>query len=244
MSKKDGNKSKKRLTLSLGLVASLGVLSIVYAIVSSQLNIKFENSELVNHQGSVQFSDKDGDAFAFSIGSDQTTSGVNSGPFYSTGYTLKDDKTSPSYVFANAGDVSIGKTNNENDTAKIEKTQLFDRGAYVVYKLKIKNTSDSLPMMLSEINAGSMTTDPDSIKEYVKVKIYDADPNNSSLAAKEVKTITAEEAKSITSSTSNYLEPLGTTDWYVKVSCDPGSDFVDGKFSFEIKPVWIPCQKS
>ena len=81
MSKKDENKSRKRLTLSLGLIISLGVLSVVYAIVSSQLNIKSDRSELVNNrQGLVQFSSDANDAFAFSIGNELTMSGVNSGP--------------------------------------------------------------------------------------------------------------------------------------------------------------------
>lgn len=246
MSKKDENKSRKRLTLSLGLIISLGVLSVVYAIVSSQLNIKSDKSELVNNrQGLVQFSSDANDAFAFSIGNELTMSGVDSGPFYFEDYTLKDDKTSPSYVFANAGTVSIEKTTNDNDTAKIEGTQLFDRGTYVVYKLKVKNTSDSLPMRLSEINADGITSNPESIKDYVKVKIYDADPNNSSSAGKEIKTISRDDAKNLSSNTSNYLLPNGTTDWYVKVSCDSGaSSFTNGTFSFQIRPVWVPYQTS
>ena len=245
MSKKDENKSRKRLTLSLGLIISLGVLSVVYAIVSSQLNIKSDRSELVNNrQGLVQFSSDANDAFAFSIGNELTMSGVDSGPFYSTDHTLKDDKTSPSYVFANAGTVSIEKNINDNDTAKIEGTQLFDRGTYVVYKLKVKNTSDSLPMRLSEINNDGITSNPEGIKDYVKVKIYDADPNVSGSAGSEIQTISREAAGSLSSNKSNYLLPNGTTDWYVKVSCDPAaSSFTNGTFSFQIRPVWVPYQK-
>lgn len=243
MSKKDGSKSRKRLTLSLALVVSLGILSIVYAIVSSQLNIKFENSKLVERKGGlVQFSNRSDDAFAFSAGSDQTVLGVFSGPFYSTSYNLSDSK-SASYVFANAGTVSIGKTTNENDTATINGTKLFEKGAYVVYKLKVINTSEDFPMRLSSIDS-SITATPESIKDSVKVKIFDADPNSTTSSANEVTTITEGSAKDLTASTSNYLKPTETTDWYVKIYFDKTADFEEGDFSFDVQPYWIACPKS
>lgn len=99
-------------------------------------------------------------------------------------------------------------------------------------------------MRLSEINNDGITSNPAGIQDYVKVKIYDADPNVSGSAGSEIQTISREAAGSLSSNKSNYLLPNGTTDWYVKVSCDPAaSSFTNGTFSFQIRPVWVPYQK-
>lgn len=256
--KKDENKSRKRLTLSLGLVISLGILSIVYAVVSSQLNIKSDNSKLSNkYQGAVQF--VSGDSLAYSAGSSVSVTGVNSGPFYSSldndtaGQNNRCDLTktdSPSYVFARAGKVDITTGNNTYDTATISGTELFDRGAYVVYKLRIKNTSD-LPMRLNDYDAtklsdsiSSETTGlKDVVKEVVEVKIYTSDPSTGGAA--ELSAISAEDAKAVTGDQANCLQPSGTTDWYVKVSCKEDTDkFAEGTFSFNVSPSWMGFQKS
>lgn len=256
--KKDENKSRKRLTLSLGLVISLGILSIVYAVVSSQLNIKSEDSKLVSkYQGAVQF--VGGDSLAYSAGSSVSASGVDAGPFYSnsdnagtTGSNRCDlTKTdSPSYVFAKAGKVDVTKVKNTNDTATISGTELFDRGAYVVYKLRIKNISD-LPMRLSDYDAtklsdsiSSETTGlKDVVKEVVEVKIYTSDPSTG--GATELSAISADAAKNVTGNQANCLQPNGTTDWYVKVSCKEDTDkFAEGTFSFNVSPSWMGFQKS
>ena len=254
MSKKDENKSRKRLTLSLGLVISLGILSIVYAIVSSQLNIKSEDSKLVSkYQEAVQF--VGGDSLAYSAGSSVSASGVDSGPFYSnsdnagTTGSKRCDLTStgsPSYVFAKAGKVDVTTVKNTNDTATISGTELFDRGAYVVYKLRIKNTSD-LPMRLSDYNAtelsDSISSETTGLKEVVEVKIYTSDP--SAGGATELSEISAENAKNVTDNQANCLQPNGTTDWYVKVSCKEGTDkFAEGTFRFNVSPSWMGFQKS
>lgn len=257
--KKDENKSRKRLTLSLGLIISLGVLSVVYAIVSSQLNIKSEDSKLVSkYQGAVQFVGDN--SLAYSAGSSGSASGVNSGPFYSisdnagtTGKSNRCDLTSinsPSYVFAKAGKVDVTTVKNTNDTATISGTELFDRGAYVVYKLRIKNTSD-LPMRLSDYHATELSNSissettglKDVVKEVVEVKIYTSDP--SAGGATELSEISAENAKNVTDNQANCLQPSGTTDWYVKVSCKEDTDkFAEGTFSFNVSPSWMGFQKS
>ena len=259
MSKKDENKSRKRLTLSLGLVASLGILSIVYAVVSSQLNIKSSESKLSNkYQGAVQFVGDN--SLAYSAGSSVSVTGVNSGPFYSnsdnadtTGKSNRCDLAnvdSPSYVFAKAGTVAISTVNSTNDTATISGTELFDHGAYVVYKLRIKNTSD-LPMRLSDYDSAKLSDSissettglKDVIKEVVEVKIYTSDPSTGGGA--ELSAISAEDAKSVTGNQPNCLQQNGTTDWYVKVSCKEGSDkFAEGTFSFNVSPSWMGYQKS
>ena len=242
MSKKDESKSRKRLTLSLGLVASLGILSIVYAVVSSQLSIKSQDSNLVSKQGMVQFSAGENDAFAFSAGTDTQLSGtgLEKGPFYSdksgvSGNTYDlTSETSPSYLFAKAGNVAISTNKNTNDTATISGTKLFDSGAYVVYKLKVKNMSSELPMRLSEI---SYTKDPDDIK----VEVYDGDPSSSS--SEPLKVLSLVDASSSTTNSSNYLNKNGDTDWYVKVSYSNSASFADQQFSFTVTPTWMPVQK-
>lgn len=257
--KKDENKSRKRLTLSLGLVISLGILSIVYAVVSSQLNIKSSESKLSNKfQGAVQFVSDN--SLAYSAGSSVSVTGVNSGPFYSNldnaGTSGKSDRCdltsidSPSYVFAKAGKVDITTVNNTNDTATISGTELFDRGAYVVYKLRVKNTSD-LPMRLNDYDASKLSDSissettglKDVVKEVVEVKIYTSDPSTGGAA--ELSAISADDAKAVTGNQANCLQPSGTTDWYVKVSCKEDTDkFADGTFSFNVSPSWMGYQKS
>ena len=252
MSKKDENKSRKRLTLSLGLVASLGILSIAYAIVSSQLNIKSGESKLVGkYQGAVQFV---GDGSCdYSIGTtDSSNSVYKKGPFYSTDSGKTTDvcnlksESSPSYVFAKAGEVAITTGDNTNDTATINGTELFAKGSYVTYKLQIKNTSN-LPMRLSAYDANalknSIKSSTTGVKDIVDVKIYSQDPGNSENGT-EIRTLdAAAEVISSTPNSSNFLHPDATTDWYVRVYCkEDAENFVAGAFSFEVKPAWSPIQ--
>lgn len=253
MSKKDENKSRKRLTLSLGLIISLGVLSVAYAIVSSQLNIKSEDSKLVGkYQGAVQFvPDK---SFDYSVGTTDSSSSVyKKGPFYSESSGKTTDvcnlksESSPSYVFAKAGKVAITTGNNTNDTATISETELFAKGSYVTYKLQVKNTSN-LPMRLSDYDADALKNSIESattgVKDIVDIKIYTEDPGDSEEGT-EIRTLdAATEVTSSTPNSSNFLKPNGgTTDWYVRVYCkkDAGN-FVAGTFSFEVNPSWSPIQ--
>ena len=252
MSKKDENKSRKRLTLSLGLVASLGILSIAYAIVSSQLNIKSEDSKLVGkYQGAVQF--VGAGSCDYSIGTTDTSDSVyKKGPFYSTdsGKTTNvcnlKSESSPSYVFAKAGEIAITTGDNTNDTATINGTELFAKGSYVTYKLQIKNTSN-VPMRLSAYDADALKNSIKSattgVKDIVDVKIYSQDPGNSENGT-EIKTLDAfTEVTSSTPSSSNFLHPNATTDWYVRVYCKKDAEnFVAGAFSFDVKPAWSPIQ--
>lgn len=254
MSKKDENKSRKRLTLSLGLVASLGILSIAYAIVSSQLNIKSEDSKLVGkYQGAVQFV-VDGSC-DYSIGTTDTSDSVyKKGPFYSRKSGVGTDvcdlksESSPSYVFAKAGEIAIttGDNGNPNDTATINGTELFAKGSYVTYKLQIKNTSN-VPMRLSAYDANtlknSITSATTGVKDIVDVKIYSQDPGNSENGT-EIRTLDATaEVTSSTPNSSNFLHPDAITDWYVRVYCkEDAENFVAGAFSFEVKPAWSPIQ--
>ena len=255
MPKKDEKKSRKRLTLSLGLVIFLGILSIVYAITSSQLNISSTNSQVVRkYDSAVQFV-KDG-SFAYSVGTtdDSLSSEVsNMGHFYSreSGVTSSNvcdltDENSSSYIFAKAGTVAISKSNNENDTATIDGTELFDKGSFVVYKLQIKNTSD-LPMRLAEYNANSLinsiSSDTEGLKEIVDVRIYTNDPSSGGTGT-ELEDIDANNAKNVTTNTSNCLQPNGTTDWFVRVYCKKEIlNFVTGIFKFNVKPIWMPIQR-
>ena len=253
MSKKDENKSRKRLTLSLGLVASLGILSIAYAVVSSQLNIKSEDSKLVGkYQGAVQFV-SDG-SFDYSVGTtDSSDSVYEKGPFYSAksrvGINECDltSESSPSYVFAKAGEVAITTGDNTNDTATISGTELFAKGSYVTYKLQVKNTSN-LPMRLSAYDANalknSITSVTNGVADIVDVKIYAQNPGNSENGT-EIKTLdAATEVTSSTPNSANFLQPNGgTTDWYVRVYCKKDAEnFVTGTFSFDVKPAWSPIQ--
>lgn len=256
MSKKDESKSRKRLTLSLGLIISLGILSVVYAIVSSQLNIKSGSSELVDkYKDAVQF--VPGGSFDYSLGNTDSSNATNiyhRGPFYSAkskvGINECDltSKSSPSYIFAKAGEVKIDKKTNTNDTAIIDGTQLFDKGSYVTYKLQVKNTSD-LPMRLSDYDAtalkNSIKSTTPGVADIVDVKIYTENPGDSENGT-EIKPLDA--AATVTDSTPNapnFLQPNGgTTDWYVRVYCKKDAQtFVEGTFSFEVSPTWSPIAK-
>lgn len=252
MSKKDENKSRKRLTLSLGLVASLGILSIAYAIVSSQLNIKSEDSKLVGkYQGAVQF--VGAGSCDYSIGTTDTSDSVyKKGPFYSTGSGKTTDvcnlksESSPSYVFAKAGEIAITTGDNPNDTATINGTELFAKGSYVTYKLQIKNISN-VPMRLSDYDANALKNSIKSatagVKDIVDVKIYSQDPGNFENGTEIRPLDAAAEVTSRTPSSSNFLHPNATTDWYVRVYCKKDAEnFVAGAFSFDVKPAWSPIQ--
>ena len=253
MSKKDENKSRKRLTLSLGLIVSLGVLSVVYAIVSSQLNIKSEDSKLVSkYQGAVQFV-SDG-SFDYSVGNTDSSNASNiyhRGPFYSASSKVGinecdlTSESSPSYVFAKAGKVNISKKSNTNDTATISGTELFDKGSYVTYKLQVKNISN-LPMRLSDYNSdtlkNSIKSTTEGVADIVDIKIYTENPGDSENGT-EIKTLdAAATVKDSTPNSANFLQPNGgTADWYVRVYCKKDAQtFAAGTFSFEVNPSWSP----
>lgn len=256
MSNKDENKSRKRLTLSVILVVSLGILSIAYAVLTSRLNINSSDSKLTSkYQGVVQFDAEK--SFDYSVGTtdDNLSSSLsNLGPFYSqkSGKSTTYDLTSgssPSYVFAKAGTVDISRGTSENDTATIDGTELFDKGSYVVYKLQVKNISN-LPMRFSGYNNNSLinniSSDTESLKDIIKdiveVKIYTGDPT--SAGAEELKELSAESAKSVTDNQPNCLQPNGTADWFVRVYCKKeATSFATGTFKFNVQPTWMPVQK-
>ena len=252
-------KEKKRLVIAAGLLLAVGILSIVYATLTSTLNIQGDNSV---EAGSVEF--VQANSFAYCIGTDYVPEGSTyKNAFMYNNYELRhtpqSTNTSPSYALANAGTVTITRNTNApdsrpNDTAVISGTELFDYGSYVIYKLNIRNTG-KVPVKLSKYSPealnqsikaldGSEST-TEFIRNNVGVTVYADYPTNDNnmLAPYNGSGGTIEDRP-------NYLTAGGQTNWYVKVfhktpqtvqnaaSSGARPELKNSMFSFYVKPVW------
>lgn len=250
-------KEKKRFLVATGLLLGIGVLSIVYASLTSTLHIQGDNSSV--SVGGVEF--VQANSYPYCVGTDYVPEGSpHTGAYMYNNYELHRDPSStvvsPSYALANAGTVTIGRNTSSpdsrpNDTAVISGTELFDYGSYVIYQLNVKNTS-TVPVKLSSYSPealnesitaldGSEST-TEFIRNNVGVTIYGDYPtsDNNMLAP-------YNGGGSTTEDRANYLTAGGQTNWYVKVfhkSPHSGSssgvqpELRNSMFSFSVSPIW------
>jgi hypothetical protein len=233
-------KESKRLAWALGLVAGLGILSIVYAALSSTLYIKGRGTVDV---GQVQF--VEGTCKAVAIGTNDLS--VNN----AAGASLNGDASGaylsgqgviaflPTEQGANAfgkgaSDITITRnttlrSNHDNDQLTINGTELYDYGTFVVYEVELENTSHN-DMYLSKaplIQAKFQKTgDPAGnpvVDNQVKVTVYATKDEalkqaGTTLAPYDLRNTT------LPTRNANYLEKAETTTsganktkWYIKV---------------------------
>ena len=218
-------KGSKKTALALGLVAGVGVLSIAYAALSSTLNINNTGSQV--KAGSVEIQSSS----PVSIGSDADTSAK----------TEITDWNKSTALGATGKEATISSTEKNNDSIRFEGTELYDFGAYVIYKMHLKNTSPNA-LCLKTLPTVTITDNEDEeFKNRLNIKFYTDAGCTTALAQCASDSHTGEEANS-----ANYLKPEGETDWYLKVSHakqveDEGVSTMilrSGSFGFEVKPVW------
>lgn len=181
------NNESKKLTWAVGLVAGLGVLSIAYAALSSNLNIKGTN-ESVN-VGYVRFADTAGEDMpvegsqpkklkceSYGIGStnDEYTAKLNDGDAEKTisgGIFSRDDSSTGlilstyfgknwAQALAKPGNLTLSAAPKEKDTITIDGAELNDYGSFIIYKLDVINNSnnDMRLKKLPEITIDSIDT--------------------------------------------------------------------------------------
>lgn len=246
------NKERKKLSLALGLVAGLGVLSIAYAALSSTLYIK-GNGKV--ETGQVMFTD----CKAASIGTNDVTVNSGAGAYlegdssaysggYSAGYTTYAPTDAGALAFGKAtnADGTISRSNyqsnHDGDTLEIKGTELYDYGSYVVYDVTLKNTAKN-PMYLSKVPKISATfgdeKSGENAAESVAVTVHtsktEAEQYNGSgdmLTAYKFTGANQEIAN-------NYLEPQGETHWFIKIrrlsQAESGAEALkSGNFSFTV----------
>lgn len=221
-------KGNRKTALALGLVAGVGVLSIAYAALSSTLNINNTGSQV--KAGSVEFKSSN----PVAIGSDSVDSKVET--------TEWNKSTALGATGPNAAQIESKEKNN--DTITFEGTELYDFGAYVIYKMHLKNTAPNALCLktLPEITLKNENDNQDeSIIGQINVKLYTDVNCTTPLTVCAADSHTGSEDNS-----ANYLKPDGETDWYLKVAhnkqvTDEGVSTIvlqSGKFGFSVSPVW------
>ena len=221
-------KGNRKTALALGLVAGVGVLSIAYAALSSTLNINNTGSQV--KAGSVEFESSS----PVSIGSDSVGSAKVD--------TAEWNKSTA--LGATGSQAQISTKEKNNDSIDFSGTELYDFGAYVIYKMHLKNTAPNALCLktLPDIELRNENGNEDeSIIGQINVKIYTDAACATPLTVCAVDSHTGSEDNS-----ANYLKPDGETDWYLKVAhnkqvTDPGVSAIvlqSGKFGFSVSPVW------
>lgn len=260
------NNESKKLTWAVGLVAGFGVLSIAYAAISSNLNIKGTN-ESVN-VGYVRFADTKGEKItpeseetlkceSYGIGSTNEeyigTGGTISGGIFerddkSTGLILSANFTSNwAKALAKPGDLALSAAPKEKDTITIDGAELNDYGSFIIYKLDVINNSNNdmrlkkLPeITIDNIDTGSGKAAAGNIE---RVIYTDCDTKNFVTPCKTALAVSS--ASSVQAAGSaNYLKANGGhTTWYLRVgfkNYDKTNNNVNGstKFTFSVTPNW------
>lgn len=220
-------KGNRKTALALGLVAGVGVLSIAYAALSSTLNINNTSSQV--KAGSVEFQSSN----PVAIGSDSVESAKVE--------TTEWDKSTA--LGATGPKAEIGPKEKNKDTITFKGTELYDFGAYVIYKMHLKNTAPNALCLksLPEITLNEEMGDDENAVWQINVKLYTDANCTTPLTVCAVGSHTGSEDNS-----ANYLKPDGETDWYLKVAhnkqvTDEGVSTIvlqSGKFGFSVSPVW------
>lgn len=240
------NKESKKLTWAVGLVAGLGVLSIAYAAISSNLNIKGTN-ESVN-VGYVRFADTAGEKLtpesqetlkceSYGIGSTNEeyiakandgdakktiSGGIFSRDDGSTGLILSDYFSKNwAKALAKPGDLALSAVPKEKDTITIDSAELNDYGSFIIYKLDVINNSNNDMRLKTLPKIAIDTIDTASGKaaaDNIERVIYtDCDTNNFVEPCKTALAVSSASAVQATGS-ANYLKANGGhTTWYLRV---------------------------
>ena len=231
-------KKHGKVTMALVMIGGLAALSIAYAAISTQLNIRTNgNSEKVE-ASSVMFDETEGACKGYGVSKPENSSGVISA---SNKYEDTQGKETDNDL-AKCGSVVVGSSNKRNDTVTINGTILRDYGAFAVYKLTIVNRGSTPVQLTKNPNSNDVikfTSDTNSeIQKNVTIGVYES-PECTSWVYQGVQ-----------------IAGGASTTWYVKVAhraygteysgnnptdISYGNDTQDntsGPFGFTITPVW------
>lgn len=231
-------KKHGKVTMALVMIGGLAALSIAYAAISTQLNIRTNgNSEKVE-ASSVMFDETEGACKGYGVSKPENSSGVISA---SNKYEDTQGKETDNDL-AKCGSVVVGSSNKRNDTVTINGTILRDYGAFAVYKLTIVNRGSTPVQLTKNLNSNDVikfTSDTNSeIQKNVTIGVYDS-PECTSWVYQGVQ-----------------IAGGASTTWYVKVAHraygteysgnnptdisygNDTQDITSGPFGFTITPVW------
>lgn len=231
-------KKHGKVTMALVMIGGLAALSIAYAAISTQLNIRTNgNSEKVE-ASSVMFDETEGACKGYGVSKPENSSGVISA---SNKYEDTQGKETDNDL-AKCGSVVVGSSNKRNDTVTINGTILRDYGAFAVYKLTIVNRGSTPVQLTKNPNSNDVikfTSDTNSeIQKNVTIGVYES-PECTSWVYQGVQ-----------------IAGGASTTWYVKVAHraygteysgnnptdisygNDTQDITSGQFGFTITPVW------
>lgn len=235
-------KKHGKVTMALVMIGGLAALSIAYAAISTQLNIRTNgNSEKVE-ASSVMFDETEGACKGYGVSKPENSSGVISA---SNKYEDTQGKETDNDL-AKCGSVVVGSSNKRNDTVTINGTILRDYGAFAVYKLTIVNRGSTPVQLTKNPNSNDVikfTSDTNSeIQKNVTIGVYES-PECTSWVYQGVQ-----------------IAGGASTTWYVKVAHraygteysgnnptdisygNDTQDITSGQFGFTITPVWENVQ--
>lgn len=235
-------KKHGKVTMALVMIGGLAALSIAYAAISTQLNIRTNgNSEKVE-ASAVMFDETEGACKGYGVSKPVDSSGVISA---SNEYEDTQGKQTDNDL-AKCGSVVVGSSNKRNDTVTINGTILRDYGAFAVYKLTIVNRGSTPVQLTKNPNSNDVikfTSDTKSeIQKNVTIGVYE-NPECTSLVYEHAQ-----------------IAGGASTTWYVKVAHraygteyggsnptdisygNDTQDITSGPFGFTITPVWENVQ--
>ena len=235
-------KKHGKVTMALVMIGGLAALSIAYAAISTQLNIRTNgNSEKVE-ASSVMFDETEGACKGYGVSKPENSSGVISA---SNKYEDTQGKETDNDL-AKCGSVVVGSSNKRNDTVTINGTILRDYGAFAVYKLTIVNRGSTPVQLTKNPNSNDVikfTSDTNSeIQKNVTIGVYES-PECTSWVYQGVQ-----------------IAGGASTTWYVKVAHraygteysgnnptdisygNDTQDITSGPLGFTITPVWENVQ--
>ena len=247
------NKGGKKLSLALGLIAGLGVLSIAYAALSSTLYIKGDGEVAT---GQVMFTSCTAEA----IGTNDTTVNTDAGAALPGDSNSQNTGASATYSPTDAGALAFGKaadannmiigrssyqSNHDGDTLEIKGTELYDYGSYVIYDVTLKNTAKNsmylskVPKIATKFVSTSGNIDVDkSVAVTVHSTLDEAKAYNGTSATTVLTAYTLTSAAPTVSSV-KYLLPEGETHWFIKIrrlsQAEGGEALKSGNFEFTVR---------
>lgn len=235
-------KKHGKVTMALVMIGGLAALSIAYAAISTQLNIRTNGGTEKVEASAVMFDETEGACKGYGVSKPANSSGVISA---SNEYENTQGKETDNDL-AKCGSVVIGSSNKRNDTVTINGTILRDYGAFAVYKLTIVNRGSTAVQLTNSPNSNDVikfTSDTNSeIQKNVTIGVYTS-PECTSLVYQGVQIAGGE-----------------STTWYVKVAHraygteyngsnptdisygNDTKDITSGQFGFTITPVWENVQ--
>ncbi len=225
-----------KIVFTIGLAIGLGLMSIVYSRISSELSIRSDSTDI--YMKGVEFVSSDTSTASYPVSS---LYGIGNTSNYYTDSSKDSDAAS---FLAKSGTCTLSDLNNRsNSQISITGTELYRSDSYVVYQINLVNLALN-PMRLNsipEVVYGGDAAQGGTLEGKVSVGFYkDANCENS-LETWSTQTTSADgnflAAATKSSGTVTPDASSGRCHWYLKVSRNLSSEELNGQITFSISSI-------